>query len=331
MSHRPSLADTIRRGDPVPFPLAAMLSAASVFVRFGMALRLRRPSKKVDAHVVSFGNITAGGTGKTPAVIERALRELNQGKKVGVLTRGYGSASGPNVTVWTQPPSPEERALLGDEPSLIIRKAPGVIVFKGRNRVNAARKAVEDHACDVLLLDDGFQYTMLARDENILLIDASNPFGNGHILPRGILREPLAAMNRATEIILTRCDQAENLEELLATINIHAPNTPIRKTVHRPTGLRRLSDDSIMPIEELDGMEITAACAIGNPEAFFTTLENLGARITQRSALRDHAKIPPETFAGTQPVIVTEKDAMRIDKPKENVFALEIELRDLEM
>ena len=169
---------------------------------------------------------------------------------------------------------------------------------------------------------------MLTRDENILLIDASNPFGNGHILPRGILREPLAAMNRATEIILTRCDQADNLENLLATINSHAPNTPIRKTVHRPTGLRRLSDNSIMPIEELQGMEIAAPCAIGNPEAFFTTLENLGARITQRSAHRDHAQIPHETFAGTHPVFITEKDAMRIDNPKENVFALEIELRD---
>ena len=330
MSCQPTLAETIRRGDPVPFPLAPVLSAASVFVRFGMALRLRRPVQEVDARVISFGNITAGGTGKTPAVIERARQEREQGKKVGILTRGYGSASGSNITVWTQPPSPEQRPLLGDEPTLILAKAPGVIVFKGRNRVDAAHKAVNEHACDILLLDDGFQHTMLARDENILLIDASNPFGNGHILPRGTLREPLPAMNRATEIILTRCDQADDLEGLLTTINRHAPDIPMRKTVHRAVGLRRLCDNSILPIEELQDMEITAACAIGNPEAFFTTLENLGARITRRSAHRDHAQIPPETFAGTRPVVITEKDAMRIDEPKENTFALEIELRDLE-
>lgn len=330
MSPRRTLADTIRRGDPVPFPLAILLSAATPFVRIGMALRLRKRPIKVDAHVVSFGNITAGGTGKTPAVIERARRELGQGKKVGILTRGYGGQSDSAVSVWTQAPPSENRTLLGDEPSLILMKAPGVIVFKGRNRVDAARKAVEEHACDVLILDDGFQHTMLARDENILLIDAANPFGSGHILPRGILREPLAAMARATEIVLTRCDQAADLEGLLATIQRHAPDTPIRKTSHRAVGLRRLSDNSRMPVEELQGMEVAAACAIGNPEAFFATLESLGAVITKRSPHRDHAEIPPEVFSGIHPVIITEKDAVRIKQPQENVFALEIELRDLE-
>lgn len=325
----PILANRIRRGDPVPLPLALVLSALTPFARIGMNLRLRRPVTTVDVQVVSFGNLTTGGTGKTPAVIERACEETRNGKKVGVLTRGYGTASGSEITIWAQQPSQDDRHLLGDEPSLILTKVPGVTIFQGRDRVRSAQIAVEKHSCDVLILDDGFQYTMLARNENILLIDASNPFGNGHLLPRGILREPLTAISRATEIVLTRCDQADNIGGLLATINRLVPDTPVRKTVHRAVGLRRLSDASTVSIEELQGMELAAACAVGNPDAFFATLEGLGAVISQRHTFRDHAEIPPETFLGTLPVIVTEKDAMRIAAPGENVFALEVELRNL--
>lgn len=318
----------IRRGDPIPSPLAAVLHACTPVTRLGMWWRLRQPVTRVDAQVVSFGNLTAGGTGKTPAVIERARMELAEGNRVAVLTRGYGS---PDRTVPVDSESIEEKdwyRLLGDEAALILKKAPGVIVIKDPDRVAGARTAIAKHHCDLLLLDDGFQYTRLARDENVLLIDAAKPFGNGALLPLGILREPIVAMARATQIVLTRCDQADDVETLVETVHAHAPNVPIRKTQHAPETLWNIKENSEIPVSELAGKEITAACAIGHPESFFRTLEALGATLTERLTFPDHAPIPESALPTTGTVVITEKDAGRGNYSRENLFALGIALKD---
>lgn len=322
-----TLADRVRRGDSVAFPFAALLQAGTVVARAGMWRRLRQTRVPVEARVVSVGNLTAGGTGKTPAVIAHAQAALDAGERVAVLTRGYGVKTGGRTFVVT-PKNTEPRPWLGDEPELVLRRVPGVILVRDANRVRGARTAIEQHGVTLCILDDGFQYVRLERDKDEVLIDAANPFGNGHIIPRGILREPLTALRRATHLTLTRCDMAQNLDDLEAQLRRLCPETPIRKTWHAPTGLWRIADGMEMPIETLATTEINASCAIGHPEAFFATLQRLGAHIAGRRAFADHADIPPESLARNSLTVVTEKDAVRMTNPPHNVWALRIDLRD---
>lgn len=323
------LADTIRRGEPLPAPLAALLGAASLAQRAGIWWRLRGPRVRVNARVISFGNITAGGTGKTPAVIARAERELAAGHRVAVLTRGHGAERVREPLV-REPggAGPNDARMLGDEPALIARRLPGVWLVRARDRVAGARAAME-RGCNVLLLDDGYQAVRLERDENILLIDAANPFGNGRILPRGILREPPEAMARATEIMLTRCDQAAGLDDLLQTVRRYCPATPLRMTRHAPQCLWHAASGIGHPAGYFSGEAVAALCAIGHPEAFFRTLESLGMRLDKRLAYPDHGVIPAGAVPSGIPVIVTEKDAVRMAAPPDNLYVLRVGLEDV--
>ncbi|MEA3366394.1 MAG: tetraacyldisaccharide 4'-kinase, partial [Candidatus Hydrogenedentes bacterium] len=220
-------------------------------------------------------------------------------------------------------------AALGDEPALIATRVPEALIIRCANRVAAARKAIGEYDCDTLILDDGYQYVQLERDENVLVIDSTNPFGNGKLIPRGVLREPLKAMARATHVILTRCDQADSLEPVLEAIKRFCPQASIRRTRHVPSLLWRLSDGEPLPLERLQEEKICAVCGIGNPEAFFDTLEELGADISTRMAYPDHSPFPTEALPRDMLIVTTEKDAMRIEKPGTNVAALGIELEDM--
>lgn len=322
------LAEKVRKGEPIPFPVSAILSAATPLWRLGMLRRRLARRVRVDAHVVSFGNITAGGTGKTPAVIERAKLEVSQGKRVAVLTRGYGSQHRGKATLRGAERSATDE-WLGDEPELILRKVPQVLIAKGSNRAAMARHVTEQHEkCDVLILDDGFQYLKLERDENILVVDATNPFGNGHLLPRGILREPIEAMRRATEIVVTRTDQVEDIKPLLYLFEDICPGVPVRLTCHVPKSLWRVCDGRPMRLSDLRSTAVEAVCGIGNPEAFFATVEGLGAHVVSTRAFPDHGMIPETALRSEYMVVVTEKDAIRMETVDENVFALGVELQD---
>ncbi len=323
------LSEKIRRGAPIPPVFDILLRAATPAVRLGMRWRLARPRVCVGARVISFGNITVGGTGKTPAVIERARLECEAGGRVAVLTRGYGSRRGPEPLVaapGSYAPGLAER--IGDEPALILRRVPEVFVVKAADRVCGARLAVEEHGCDTLILDDGFQHVALERDENVLVIDATNPFGNGHLVPRGILREPLEAMGRATSILLTRCDQAEELDGVAGELAVRCPGAPIRRTRHAPSRLWRVATGEELELDTLAGAAVCALCAIGNPEAFVDTLTSLGAEVAERMTFRDHARISGAGLASERAVVVTEKDAVRMVGVGENVLALGIDLQD---
>ena len=329
MKYIDRVADRVRRGERLSPPLSVLLQWATVEQRCGMHYRLHGPRTRVAARVVSFGNLTAGGTGKTPAVIARAKSEITAGARVAILTRGYGTASS-KMPVVVAPGDPPENLVdqIGDEGALMVRSVPEVYLVKCADRVQGARTAIDEFGCEVLLLDDGFQAVTLERDENILLVDATNPFGNGYLVPRGILREKTSAAARATEIILTRCDQVSStvgLTEELATL---APGILIRKTMHAPAVLWRVDDGTPLPLDALRGATVTAVCGVGHPESFWETPTALGAKIVDRVAHRDHATIDPASLPPEGLVVVTEKDAVRMGSAGRNILALGIELRE---
>ncbi|MFP4502343.1 MAG: tetraacyldisaccharide 4'-kinase [Candidatus Hydrogenedentota bacterium] len=329
MKYSARLAGRVRRGEHLPVLVAAALRAVTPVQRIGMTLRRMRPKVRVDAYVVSVGNITAGGTGKTPAVIARVNAAMAAGRTVAVLTRAYGSQhTDEPLVLGPDNVASAPRAHFGDEAVHIARAAEGVWVVKDRNRVRGAHHAIDKLGCDYLILDDGFQYVRLARDENVLLVDATNPFGNGYLLPRGVLREPRQAVRRATEIVLTRCDLAENPREVAAALRRLNPTAPLRFTRHAPKSVRRLADGEVFDRTVLQGRTVDAACAIASPEHFFATLGQLGATVAERYIYRDHTAFDIPAAHGERWLIVTEKDAARMHTAPPHVYALGIELED---
>jgi tetraacyldisaccharide 4'-kinase len=327
MKYFDEIVEKVRTDAPLPAPIAALLSAATPLTRLGMAVRRAQRPVRVAARVISYGNITAGGTGKTPAVIERVTEELEAGRRVAVLTRGYGAARQRQTVAMIGSEAADHPEVVGDEPALIGRHAPGVYVVRDADRVRGAGIAITDLGCDTLILDDGFQYLRLARDEDIVLIDATNPFGNGHLIPRGTLREPFSALRRATSLIVTRCDQATDIEGVCATLRAMCPSAPLRLTQHRPVGLWNVRSGERRDVAMLAGQQITAVSAIANPGAFWKTLEGTGARLAEKCAFTDHARIDTGRLALRGLVVTTEKDAVRQPTVPENWWALEVRLR----
>lgn len=331
MTFLDSLSEKIRNDDPLPWYLDAALSAAIPLYRTGMMLRAMQTPVKVNARVISFGNLTTGGTGKTPAVIERADAEIAAGNRVAVLTRGYGATQRLDEIVCVEGSEARGMAdVIGDEPALIARRVPGALIARNADRVATARKAVAEFGCNVLILDDGFQYLRLARDVNVLIVDASNPFGNAHLLPRGTLREPIGSAARATTIILTHCDRVDTdrLRELEGHLGVICPGVAMRKTCHAPASLWSVENGNELSLETLRAKTVAAVCAIARPESFVATLERLGARVVEKRFFPDHARIPGEALRSRNTIVTTEKDAARMTKAPANVFALGVRLSD---
>jgi len=291
--------------------------------------------------VVVVGNLTVGGTGKTP-VVEKFARALqDRGRKVAILSRGYKSKSAPFWKKWwfalthTEEPPPRivsdgERVLLdseeaGDEPFMLARNLPGVIVLVDKNRVKAGAYAIKRFGCDTLVLDDGFQYLPLKGRLNLLLVDKTNPFGNGHLLPRGILREPVKHLKRASYVFLTKSNGQRDLE-LEALITKHNPGADIIECAHRPQYLQRFgmptgAPGAREPLAYLKGRRVAAFSGIATPESFEKFLRDLGAKLVARERYLDHYRYTDEDFdmlfdlakkEGADCLVTTEKDAVRI-------------------
>ncbi len=291
--------------------------------------------------VVVVGNLTVGGTGKTPVVekFARALRD--RGRRVAILSRGYKSKSQPlwkklwyRFTHTDEPPprivSDGRDVLLdseqaGDEPYMLAKNLPGVIVLVDKNRVKAGEFAIKEFGCDTLVLDDGFQYLPLKGSLNLLLVDKTNPFGNGHLLPRGILREPIKHLKRASYVFLTKSNgqRDRELENLIAT---HNPAADIIECAHRPQYLRRFgaADGAPGAREELaflKGRRVFAFSGIATPESFEKFLRDYGALLVGRERFLDHYRFDQEDITGlfelaqrerAECLVTTEKDAVRI-------------------
>lgn len=303
---------------------------------FSLAARLRGrlydlrllPRARTDVPVISVGNLTTGGTGKTPMVVHLCEELLSRGLLPGVLARGYGRAPG---------------AELNDEGQLLARRLPRVPQVQDPDRVAGAERLLE-RGVDVIVLDDGFQHRRLGRDLDLVLIDATRPFGlpaaEGEavaaLLPRGLLREPPSALARADALVLTRVDGlgAGELADLEARLLDLAPGKPLLRTRHAPRALRGLDGGGERPLSSLRGAPVRPLCAIGHPRAFLDTLASLGARLVDPVILPDHHLYTPADLAGLEHgpgaplVVTTAKDAVKLAPlaPALPMLVLEIEL-----
>lgn len=298
------------RGGPLAGPMRGLLYAASLGYGLVVARRnayfdRRERQISLTVPVFSVGNVTVGGTGKTPLVMDLVERLNAMGRSPAVVARGYGGGDeGPN-----------------DEQRLIQRRCPGVIYVADRDRVEAGRLAVEEYGADVVVLDDGFQHRRLARDLDIVLIDATCPFGYGHLLPRGLLREPPTALGRAGLIVLTRCDQAPmgELRRIEARLRVYAPDAAILKCRHHVTSIHRLSGEA--EPSDLAGRRAVVFGGIANPGSFLTTVSSLGANVVGERWWPDHHHYVAKDVtylnrAGRFPpfdvLVTTEKDAVKL-------------------
>lgn len=271
----------------------------------------RDPSRavRVQIPVISVGNLTLGGTGKTPAVEYFARHLRTTERRVAILSRGYGSESGPN-----------------DEALLLEENLPDVPHLQGRDRVALAGTALEELESEVLILDDGFQHRRLHRDFDIVLIDATRDLANEYVFPRGLLREPLASLERAHAAILTRCDQAgpESVRKQLAGLSRHFPNLQLATARHAAVEWIREGHDPLDP-SALNGREVVAFCGLANPDAFRRTLADLGVTVLAFRTYPDHHPYTRNdveallTWAATFPdhtsVVTTQKDWVKLRTP----------------
>jgi tetraacyldisaccharide 4'-kinase len=297
---------------------AALIRAALWWARwpYGAAVRIRnrlfdwgwKKSYRAAVPVISIGNLTLGGTGKTPCVeyVARFLRQHDV--QVAILSRGYRGGGGRN-----------------DEAMLLEENLPDVPHLQDPDRVQLAQLAVEELESEILVLDDGFQHRRLVRDADIVLIDATNPWGFGYLFPRGALREPVGSLRRAALVMITRADRvaADRLIEIRRRIQ-RSTSAPIVATRHAPAALMGVPDQAY-PAEQLRGKAVAGFCGIGNPRAFRATLEELGAVVQDFRVYPDHhpytrgdveglsrwaGQFPPETT-----IVTTQKDLVKLRLP----------------
>ena len=279
----------------------------SPFYGLGVAAHRALSSvKSAPLPVLCIGNLTVGGTGKTPAAKYFARGLSERGYKPAVLMRGYKEQG-----------SDEAREIEN------AVKALGIPVLIGGDRYASACKAKELNR-DCVLLDDGFQHWKLLRDLDIVLIDATNPFGGERLIPNGRLREPMKGLRRAGAVILSRSDLVSptELESIESRVKTLAPNATLVRAIHAPVESLVGESSTGVALERLKGAHVVAACGIGNPEAFRKTLERMGATIAEFVALPDHFKFDEASLnelcekvkrSQSQALVVTEKDAVKLD------------------
>ena len=291
------------------------------------------PQTKMPCTVISVGNITWGGTGKTPAVImiSKLLREM--GKRVAVLSRGYRRSKKKDKKNKISIVSDGKKLLLssreaGDEPYLLARNLPDVPIIVGKNRINSGKYTIERFDTEVVVLDDGFQYWPLNRDIDIVTIDCLNPYGNGYLIPRGSLREPLSHLSRADIFLLTRVNfvSRDNLQRIIGDLGRVNPRSIILESVHRPNYLQGTFSGEKQSLDFIKGKRAVTFSSIGNPYSFEKTLEDLGAKIVKIFRFPDHhdyqgndlgkieATYRTDLEKGEVIAVTTEKDGVRLER-----------------
>ncbi len=315
----------------IPYTIAMRVRVTLYFLGILKSHRLGKP-------VISVGNLSVGGTGKTPMTALLARMLISRGLRVAVLSRGYGGVGEGEIRIV----SDGRRTLVtaeesGDEPYLLATTIPGLIVVIGADRFRAGMEAVHRFDPDIFILDDGFQHLQLHRDLNILLLDGRKPFGNGRVLPAGLLREPRSAVRRADFIVLTRSE--------MSGTTVSLAEIPFCNAYHRLVGFVPLGGSDTEPLALLAGRRGIAFAGIAEPEIFFAALRSEGLELVETVAFRDHCRYLDGEVellsrlcvsTGADYLITTEKDAVKLishrDMP-ESVYAvrLEIEVRDFDI
>lgn len=285
-------------------------------LRFSLYRRGIIPQRRLGTKVISVGNLTLGGSGKTPLVLYLTQGLQQRGYSPAVLSRGYGrKGRGPLLMEKTGELSPQDA---GDEPYLLAKY--GIPVLVERDRFHSGTIA-QLKGFSPLILDDGYQYLGLYRDVDILIIDSSNPWGNGFLLPAGPLREPLSEARRAHIIILNRTDRADNLADLKRKLRSFGEDILLFEATYLPHFLHRLGEDEEIPPTELRGRRIYVLSALGNPISFESSLKGLGASLVGKRRFLDHhlySKGEVEKVGkraerkGATLIVTTEKDEVKL-------------------
>jgi tetraacyldisaccharide 4'-kinase len=351
-----------RRGKRATLVRGLLLFLSKIFQvliktrRFLYNVRILRDST-LGVQVIAIGNLTVGGTGKTP-VVEKFARELrDQGRNVAILSRGYRSKPTP-VHQWllnkillrddTTPPRvvSDGKSLLldsemaGDEPYMLASNLKDVVVLVDKDRVKSGRYAIEKFGCDTLLLDDGFQYWKLrGRRQDIVLVDRQAPFGNERLLPRGTLREPPSHLARATTIFITKSDgQTEELRRRIAQFN---PTAGLIECIHSPLYLEDVFTGQRLGIEFLKGRKVASLSGIAQPESFEQSLVQLGVELVYAKRFADHHRFTQQEVINAinrgkkrqaETIITTQKDAVRfpkIDRRDLPIYFMRVEIKIL--
>lgn len=274
----------------------------------------------VDAVVICVGNITTGGTGKTPLVVwvyKQIISNLNSqisDSHCAILTRGYKAAKD----------SGRKMQDYSDEVAILSESCPEAKVIVNPDRVAGATKAINEFGAKVLIMDDGFQHRRLARDLDIVTIDATQPFGYGKMLPAGLLREPVTSLKRADAVVMTRCNQITETElgELERKVREIYPEIVVSRSIHAPVCARSADQDNIS-IEQLRNKKVFAFCGIGNPETFLYTIRSLSCDLIGSKVYNDHYQYTDDCLAdiysqaehlGADLILTTQKDWTKISR-----------------
>ncbi|MFC2742893.1 MAG: tetraacyldisaccharide 4'-kinase [Selenomonas artemidis] len=286
--------------------------------------------ERLGCYVISLGNVTVGGTGKTPTAQHLAREISDMGYRVAILNRGYRAKWRGEVGIVSDGRTLKMDAeTAGDEAFMLAKHLPNVPVLIGAQRAVTGRYAIEHFGAEVAILDDGYQHWQLERDMDILLVDAVNVFGNGYLLPRGTLREPLSHIDRADVCLMTKVDQAAPgaIAHIWETFRSYNQDGLILESIHQPRQFVRLSDwyEDIaaggVPVTEMEGKKVLAVSAIGNPASFEQTLADLGIEMVESMRYPDHHDYGERDMAevlyraetlGVEAIVITEKDAVKV-------------------
>ncbi len=333
---------------------ASWLFKAVVLTRLSLFRNNISKQERLGTLVVSVGNITVGGTGKTPVVELLARTLTRRGRKVAILTRGYKSADLNEAQEWKDKNGKQVENLpkiasdgvtrylsplySGDAPFMLAKNLDGVAVLVDKNRIKSGIFAIEQLGCDTLLLDDGMQYLKLAHELDIVLVDCGAPFGTGAMLPRGTLREPKSSLARASYIVLTKCG-GKPQDELIAKIRKHNRLAEIIVSDHGPKYLENVFTGERLPLEALQDKWVACLSGIARPESFENSLRKLGANVEICKRFPDHHWFDQEELLefydrcadrAMDMIITTEKDAVRLEHPAEDpevpIYFLRIEV-----